>query len=233
MMKWTMVMNQWLKRGLPGYCAFCLCSRATESGWCEECYAQLPWNRVSCEQCAEPLLGAGESRCGHCLVEPPSFTITTAALCYQEAVSQLVHDFKFQASPRAGQLLVNLMLSQPPPALGNALLPVPMFPARAKERGFNQAHWLAKRLGKSTGMPVLRARCIKQVPSQRSLNRKERRRNVSDAFRMEGDIPEHVTIVDDVVTTGATGHALAAAALAQGAKRVDVWAAARTPFQKS
>ncbi len=61
-----------------------------------------------------------------------------------------------------------------------------MFPARAKERGFNQAHWLAKRLGKNTGMPVLRARCIKQVPSQRSLNRKERRRNVSDAFRMEG-----------------------------------------------
>jgi predicted amidophosphoribosyltransferase len=50
---------------------------------------------------------------------------------------------------------------------------------------------------------------------------------------VDTEMPAHVTIIDDVVTTGATGHALATVLLEQGAKRVDIWAAARTPLQKS
>ena len=233
MLIWTSLANQWFRRGLPGYCAFCFYSQAGEEGWCSECYSMLPWNRMSCKRCAEPLTAAHQTYCGHCLAEPPNFTATTAPLCYQEAITQLVHDFKFHASPRAGRLLVNLMLSRRPHALGCALLPVPMYPGRARERGFNQAQWLAERLGEGVGMPLIHARCIKHLPSQRSLNRKERRQNLNGAFVVAGDMPEHVTIIDDVVTTGATGHALAAEVLAQGAKRVDVWAAARTPLQKS
>ncbi|WP_404378065.1 ComF family protein [Vreelandella aquamarina] len=130
-------------------------------------------------------------------------------------------------------LLVELMLSRRPTKLGNALLPVPMYPARAKERGFNQAQWLAERLGGRLGVPVIQARCVKHLPSQRSLKRRERQHNLVGAFTVEAPMPAHVTVIDDVVTTGATGHALASVLLAHGAKRVDIWAAARTPLQKS
>ncbi|WP_188638582.1 ComF family protein [Vreelandella lutescens] len=233
MHKWTQAVSQWFKQGLPGYCAFCLTARAFHAGWCDECFAQLPWNHRRCEQCAEPLVGQAGQRCGHCLVEPPSFTATTAALCYQGPVTSLVHDFKFHGSPRAGMLLVELMLSRRPAQVGDALLAVPMYPARAKARGFNQAQWLAERLGERIHKPLLQARCVKHLPSQRALNRRERQQNLLGAFTVKSPVPAHVTIIDDVVTTGATGHALASVLLVNGAQRVDIWAAARTPLQKS
>ncbi len=98
-----------------------------------------------------------------------------------------------------------------------------MHPSKARERGFNQAQWLAVQLGKRLHLPVLEAECHKRLPSQRSLNRAERQRNLTGAYRVEGPLPEWVIIIDDVVTTGATGHALALASLAAGATRVDVW----------
>lgn len=54
-------------------------------------------------------------------------------------------------------------------------------------------------------------------------------------YRSLGEAPFYVVplVVVMVVTTGATGHALATVLLEQGAKRVDIWAAARTPLQKS
>lgn len=130
-------------------------------------------------------------------------------------------------------LLVELMLSRCPSQMASALLPVPMYPGRAKERGFNQAQWLAERLGDRLDLPVMQAHCIKHLPSQRSLNRRERQQNLAGAFMVDTEMPAHVAIIDDVVTTGATGHALATVLLEQGAKRVDIWAAARTPLQKS
>lgn len=233
MKKWAQAVSQWFKQGLPGYCAFCIAARASHAGWCDECFAQLPWNVRHCQQCAEPLVSHAGSRCGHCLVEPPDFTATVAALCYQGPITSLVHDFKFHGSPRAGMLLVELMLSRRPTQLGDALLAVPMYPGRAKERGFNQAQWLAERLGARTHKPLLQACCVKHLPSQRVLNRRERQRNLAGAFAVKAPVPAHVTIIDDVVTTGATGHALASVLLANGAQRVDIWAAARTPLQKS
>jgi len=231
--KWIATINQWLKQGLPGYCAFCLAGRSSSAGWCDECFALLPWNLHSCEQCAEPLAGVAGKRCSHCLTEPPSFTTTTVPLCYQDTITSLVHDFKFHGSPRAGMLLVELMLSRCPSQMASALLPVPMYPGRAKERGFNQAQWLAERLGDRLDLPVMQAHCIKRLPSQRFLNRRERQQNLAGAFMVDTEMPAHVAIIDDVVTTGATGHALATVLLEQGAKRVDIWAAARTPLQKS
>lgn len=227
----------WLRTGLPGYCAFCLSPGASVSGWCSECFNDLPWNSRACQQCKEPLnrtlLHKPQTLCGHCLTNPPAFKATIAELLYQGPVIELLHDFKFNASPRAGNLLVELMLANTPALIGRALLPVPMFPARARERGFNQAHWLARQLGRRLGLPVVGALSTKHLPSQRSLNRRQRMTNMVGAFRVTARLPSHVTIIDDVVTTGATGHALAIAALQAGAERVDVWAVARTPLVKS
>ncbi|MDQ7731088.1 ComF family protein [Halomonas sp. SpR1] len=233
-----MALKQWLqwgghlfKQAMPGYCAFCLAPALAGRGWCATCLDELPWNLLACRQCGDPV-PHGESLCGHCLIDPPAFSTTQAGLLYQGVIKQLVHDFKFQASPRAGMLLAELMLLTPPTTMGDALLPVPMTTAHACTRGFNQSHWLAEQLGKTCDVPLVNARRVKDSPSQRTLNRRQRAANLAGAFVFESPPPAHLLIIDDVVTTGSTGHALACAALDAGAKRVDIWAAARTPLSQ-
>ncbi|MBL1268192.1 MAG: ComF family protein [Halomonas sp.] len=170
--------------------------------------------------------------CGHCLVDPPTFSTTQAGLLYQGAIKHLVHDFKFHASPRAGTLLAELMLLTPPMIQGDALLSVPMTATHARTRGFNHSHWLTEQLSRQLGVPMVTAKRVKDAPSQRTLNRRQRVANLAGAFVFESPPPAHLLIIDDVVTTGSTGDALARAALEAGAKRVDIWAAARTPLGK-
>lgn len=234
-----MVLKQWLQRGshwvkqaMPGYCAFCLAPALAGRGWCTACLVELPWNLHACRRCGDPV-SQGATLCGHCLIDQPAFSMTQAGLLYQEPIKQLVHDFKFHASTRSGTLLAELMVLTPPTDFGDAMLSVPMHPAHARNRGFNQSQWLTERLSQQCGVPMfMAARRIKDAPSQRTLNRRQRVANLAGAFVFESPPPAHVVIVDDVVTTGSTGHALAQAALEAGAERVDIWAAVRTPLGK-
>lgn len=228
--RWLQQGSIWLKGELPGYCAFCLATAAGH-GWCSTCEQELPWNLHACRQCGEPVV-QGQSLCGHCLVDPPAFSATHTGLLYQGVIKELVHDFKFHAKPRAGMLLFDLMLMTPPTDQGDAFLSVPMTPASAKARGFNQSHWLAEQLAKACDVPLASAKRIKDSPSQRTLNRRERIANLAGTFVVDAELPPHIVIIDDVVTTGSTGHALATAALKAGAQRVDIWAVARTPLGK-
>lgn len=151
----------------------------------------------------------------------------------------LVQRFKFSASPRAGALLLGLwetglfgqrqrLLTGEPTALPQALISVPLHPRRARQRGFDQADWLAVRLGKRLGIPHLRARRWRMTPTQRGLNRQERQVNLRGAFHVEHPLPARVALIDDVMTTGATFEALTHACLIAGAQQVEVWAVART-----
>lgn len=222
-----------LQKALPGYCAFCLMPAHDGLGWCCDCLAELPWNTLCCTRCGEPLRQQSQPLCGHCLLEPPPIERAHVSLLYQSSIKELLHDFKFNASPRAGMLLVELMLVNMPNHLGSALLPVPMHHQRARERGFNQAYWLAEQLARRTGLVLLHAECNQRVVSQRTLNRQERAANLRGAFTIKEPLPAHITLIDDVVTTGATLNALASVAQSAGAKRVDSWAVARTPLGNS
>ncbi|QTF91487.1 phosphoribosyltransferase family protein, partial [Halomonas sp. BM-2019] len=114
-----------------------------------------------------------------------------------------------------------------------AVVPVPLHPRRARERGFDQAEWLARRLARRLEVPLRRARRVRHTPSQRGLDRAERRANLRDAFRVEAALPPRVVLLDDVMTTGATLDALAAACRRAGAAEVEAWAVARTPLPSS
>ncbi|WP_253273028.1 ComF family protein [Halomonas sp. PR-M31] len=149
----------------------------------------------------------------------------------------LIQRFKFNADPRAGVLLVDLMhasLQQLfPQELPQALVAVPRHPQRAKEFGFDQAQWLSQQLSKRMGIPCLAARRIRSTPTQRGLDRSARLRNVQDAFVVGVALPPHVAVVDDIMTTGASLEGLAKACRIAGASRVEAWAAARTPLALS
>lgn len=223
-----------LRRALPGRCIFCLAPAHAERPWCQACFEGLPWNLPACPRCAEPQPDAWRGRtCGACLRRPPAFVGARVPLRYTDEVAWLVRRFKFQASPRAGMVLLALLdeaLSEEARAWPQALVPVPLHAHRARGRGFDQAEWLAARLARRLGVPLLCGRRLRDTPSQRGLDRRERRANLRGGFRMAAPLPARVALLDDVMTTGATLEALARACLATGAEEVEAWAVARTPL---
>lgn len=109
----------------------------------------------------------------------------------------------------------------------DAIVPVPLHPARYRSRGFNQAHELAKHLD----LPLLHALVRhRRTAVQADLAAARREANVRRAFAVTpGAVVDGLTIVlvDDVSTTGATLNACAAPLLAAGAKEVRALTAAR------
>ena len=116
--------------------------------------------------------------------------------------------------------------------LPERLLPVPLHPARLRQRGYNQSLELARPLSRQLDIALDRS-CFQRIlntPPQADLPRRQRLHNLRGAFRLSPP-PEarHVALVDDVVTTGSTVNELARLLLRAGVQRIDVWAVARTP----
>jgi len=106
----------------------------------------------------------------------------------------------------------------------DALIPVPLYSARKRVRGYNQAQVLAEVLGKHLNLPV-RADLIKRVKNTKALkklNRKERLNNLKNAFILEGNGVKlnTVIIVDDIYTTGSTIDAMAEVFLKAGVEKI-------------
>ncbi|MDR5898404.1 ComF family protein [Halomonas vilamensis] len=226
-------LSGWIERqlrlALPGYCAFCLGEVSFGQAWCGTCFASLPWNGQACQCCGDPLSFAKAMPCRDCVDSPPAFTRAHVPFLYQGQVRQLIREFKFHASPRAGVLLMALFKETLAQCPAEALIPVPLHQKRSQERGFNQAQWLVKELRKTWDIPIIKALRTVDTPSQRLFGRTARQRNLEGVFAITARLPKHVVIMDDVLTTGATAHALALVAKEAGAEKVDVYALARTP----
>jgi len=111
-------------------------------------------------------------------------------------------------------------------------VPVPLHRTRLNERGYNQAHEIARTLAQLLELPVLVRGVVRRAatPAQTGHGALERRAGVARAFRIDRRLQGwKVAIVDDVVTTGATVNALAAELKAAGAARCTAVAVARTP----
>ncbi|WP_187774582.1 ComF family protein [Billgrantia pellis] len=172
-----------LRQAMPGRCGFCLATAERDRPWCQACFESLPWNQPACPGCAEPQPSGSlaERHCGRCLQRPPAFVRARVALRYEGDVARLMKRFKFHASPRAGTRLLELLelsLSREVPAWPEALVPVPLHPRRAWERGFDQADWLARRLASRHGLALARAQRRQHTRSQRGLDRAERYHNL-------------------------------------------------------
>jgi len=206
-----------------------LCRGAATDVLCAQCDAELPRLPAAlCPRCALPS-PRGEL-CGRCLSSAPSYDATVAALAYDFPADALVHAFKFRGELALADTLARALLARPPPA-AERIVPVPLSAARLRQRGYNQALELARRLARATGMPLDFTACERQKDAapQSELPLAERVKNVRGAFRCTGDVRGRtIAVVDDVMTTGATLDELAATLKAAGAARVVNWVVART-----
>jgi ComF family protein len=221
---------------LPSLCAVC-------RGWgaqrlCKRCVLRFEHSVPRCQRCADEV-AATVPMCGACLKAPPPQASVIAALRYEHPWDGLIAHFKFHAALDLAPVLVQRMLAahaRSGAAQPGLLLPMPLAAQRLRQRGYNQAWELARRLAAplqcaaDAGL-LLR---IRDTPHQLALAPSQRALNVRGAFAVEPRRRSElrgrdVTLVDDVMTTGASVAEAARVLLQAGAARVDVWVAARTP----
>jgi ComF family protein len=189
-----------------------------------------------CATCALRLPGSAQDggRCGRCLAETPHYDATIALADYAPPVDRMIAALKFGGRLPLADAFGALLAARAQPSLdgADAICPVPLAFERQAERGFNQAHEIARRVAAACG-GLLRADILLRVrntAAQMDLAPAERRRNVRGAFVARGDLSGmQIVVIDDVMTTGATLDAIAAVLKRAGAARVTNLVVARTP----
>jgi ComF family protein len=201
---------------------------------CPACAGDLPRPpSARCPRCALPT--ASGELCGRCLAHPPHYDRTLAAFNYGFPLDKLIQSFKYghrlALAAFLGRELVK-RLSEPGPELApDLVIPLPLHPARLRERGFNQALELARPVAAALGLPLDTRTCarIRHTPAQASLSWKKREKNIRGAFACTRDLPgRHVLLVDDVMTTGASLNECARTLKRHGAAEVTLLVVART-----
>ena len=191
---------------------------------CPECRALLSFVREPvCKKCGKELSDPGQEYCLDCSRHSRSYEYGMSLLNYTGAATDSIARIKYHnrreyldyyAAEAVRQCGSRIRAVAP-----DALVPVPVHPARRRKRGFNQAEILADRIGEKMGIPVvpdLLVRNRKTVPNK-NLSPTERLKNLTAAFsvndRVYGEMIREglrrVVIVDDIYTTGATVEACA------------------------
>jgi ComF family protein len=178
----------------------------------------------------------GEFTCPNC--EDREFHFAASVSRYRAAgvVRDLIHRFKYsreyhlrhQLAAWAAAGLDDERLRNPD---FDALVPVPLHPAKKREREFNQAEVIAELLAERSRKPLLNAlQRVRYTDSQTRHDRAERMENLRGAFRMrqpDAVLHRHLVLVDDVFTTGSTVEECARVLMKAGAASVRALVVAR------
>src|SRR5438128_6749276 len=180
----------------PPRCGGCAAYGATWCGGCAALVLSLPPGRVA----GIPLITVGR-------LDGP--------------LQRAIHRYKYRPRPELANALARCLAGavRTVDVRIAVLTFVPLHPARERERGFNQAERLARRLRQALGLPVIAGLSrIRATPAQVGLWEAERRANVVGAFAWSAAQrpPDGLALVDDVCTTGATLEAAAEAVARAG-----------------
>jgi len=194
------------------------CDKDIEQGIiCNKCFTQITTSALGvCSVCGLPK--SSDEECSHPLIhsgiKPNVLTRIRALGKYTTPYIGLVHNFKYQNKKKIarvlGLALSNLITSDPILSRADYIIPIPLHPARLRERGFNQSLLLAQEAAFSSGITL--QDCLirtKNTPSQTQLDYDSRAKNIRGAYQLKTRLDfslkdKRVVLVDDVITTGAT-----------------------------
>jgi ComF family protein len=168
-----------------------------------------------CRQCGDPVDGAveGAYTCSWCTRTKPRFDAARSAVRYRGGLRHAIHALKYQNAMCVATDLVPLLeacvRTQYPRVRFDAVVPVPLYPRRERERSYNQSDVLSQGLARALGIQAF-SRCLRRVrptATQTNLSAHQRKVNVRNAFAVanaEWVEGRTLLLVDDVMTTGAT-----------------------------
>ena len=204
----------------PWRCPVCEAGFEGSGPLCAGCTGELEALEVEphCPCCASPLPMEG-SPCPYCKGKGfANFERVVRLTAYHDPARVLIHHLKYHRRWGVGEELADRLLRQERVKAvlheTQVIVPVPLHWRRQFVRGYNQAEVLARRLGGRCGKPVARpVRRVRNTETQTHLHSAARReKNLRDAFALvdaKAVAGRHVTLVDDVWTTGATMRAMA------------------------
>jgi ComF family protein len=192
-----------------------------------------------CRQCGFPYPGLSIFQeaftCTACAERTWYFTWARAGYRTEGLIREAIIGFKYSGQYYQHLSLVHWLteaFDQYAQGPWDALVPVPLYHRRRRERGFNQAYEMARGLSSSRKIPVLD--CLyryRETISQTKLERTARWKNMADAFRMKAGFDvkgRNLLLIDDVFTTGATVNACAQVLAQAGASHLAVLTVARS-----
>lgn len=202
---------------------------------CQRCVQQLEFVRAPhCTTCGHPFFGVveGERMCAKCEGLQPEFGEGRTAVLFKGPARSLVIELKYHRGLHVVADMAQIWRRAPhvlAAARGATLVPVPLHPRKARERGYNQAELLARALARAAGgganVQNLLLRAI-DTPTQTAFDRQTRIGNLKNAFALVPGRPLnsalHFLLVDDVFTTGSTLNSCARALRRAGAVKLDV-----------
>lgn len=196
---------------------------------CPECLKKLSFvTNPVCKKCGKKVISNDVEYCFDCVRHKRSFESGRALIHYDETAKASMVNIKYKNKREYldfyGEAMAvryeKWILSMKP----DVLVPVPVHPTRQRERGFNQAHILACRIGERAAIPVetgMLLRNKKTIP-QKGLNPSQRLKNLEEAF-VPGNVTsgvETVLLIDDIYTTGSTIEACTRALKRAGIKKI-------------
>ena len=227
----------------PEECFICSSpiARRQDCGLCDDCWHKVLNLRIDgarCPSCGVPLPGFADgfnNLCLDCIRQPPSYSGARSFGYYSTEMRQVVHELKFEGRRPLAKLLAPLMAEVFYESWQrddfDFITAVPLYHARRRERGFNQAELLGRALARLIGLPELRTlRRAVATKSQVGLSDAQRLENVRNAFRctnIDRIAGKRILLIDDVMTTGATVASAARALINAGAEKVSVLTVAR------
>jgi ComF family protein len=209
-------------------CAQCRsCLALTRPPFCLKCGRGLPHHTL-------PNLD-----CIHCKGRAFYFDRAFSPFYYQSPLKELIHQFKYAKGLFLASCLADFLIefiTRYGLLTGTMfLIPVPLHPARLRQREYNQSQVLAEKIAKRLNARILTG-CLRRnrnTRSQTDLSSLARWQNVQDAFSAGRSIKEirgkELLLIDDVVTTGATASEAAKVLKNAGAQRVSVLSLAVSP----
>ncbi len=230
----------------PSVCTICAHSGYKQLDLCPSCQSQLPYLNVDsapgsianrfmtlCLACGQPL-PAGYSCCQYCVNKSSRYAQLVVPFRYAFPVDKMIGRLKYGGKLELGRLLGELLAEEVLRQAVDrpcALIPMPMHPDRYRKRGYNQSEEIARWCGHRLGLPMQGqwVQRLADTPPLAGLGRGARELEIRGAFIADNAVrDQHVAIIDDVLTTGASSAELARELYDTGAKQVSLWAVART-----
>lgn len=220
----------------PRSCAACDAPVIKDSGaLCWDCVTGFKTITAPfCKRCGDPIEGISSDgfNCSLCRRRPPAFDLARSVFRHRGSLKSAIQHFKYSGRTELAATLAQYLHA----CVGahydkiqfDTVLPVPLHATRQRERTYNQSALLARHLSSLMGLAYRPHGILyreRNTPTQTGLNANQRSQNVLDAFRVKDASwvrGATVLLVDDVMTTGATASAAAAALQHAGAVGVYV-----------
>ena len=180
---------------------------------CPKCDEKiLRVKQPACMKCGKPLDAYEEEYCADCAKKNHEYNRGIATFVYSETMKRSMYGFKyngrreyanFYAAETAGNWSHIIRMWN-----ADALIPVPLHPAKLRKRGYNQAEDFARALSGRLDIPVVTdvLQRVKNTRPQKELDDKGRNQNINNAFKIKNNIVRYkkIVLIDDIYTTGTT-----------------------------